>query len=199
VVVSVLCRMIFDFALWNQERLKTPLFLVCEEAHRYAPKKDEAAFQPTKQALSRIAKEGRKYGVGLCLITQRPSELSETILSQCNTVIALRMTNQQDQDFVRKTLPDNISSLVNTLPALQNREALVVGEGTVVPIRIFFDEIPENLRPKSSNVPFAQPWNIEITTDMIIKETIKNWREQNREIRIDAAEKTVKIKKENKG
>ncbi|MFA5935067.1 MAG: DUF87 domain-containing protein [Candidatus Paceibacterota bacterium] len=193
VVVSVLCRLIFDFALWNEKRIQTPLFLVCEEAHRYVPKKDEAAFQPTKQALSRIAKEGRKYGVGLCLVTQRASELSETILSQCNTIIALRMTNQQDQDFVRRALPDNVSSLVNTLPALQNREALVVGEGTIVPLRVFFDEIEESKRPKSSNVAFAAPWKVEITDNLLVKETIKNWREQNRVIPTPVTSSTEKV------
>jgi uncharacterized protein len=203
VVVSVLCRLIFDFALWSKERAKVPLFLVCEEAHRYAPKKDEAAFQPTKEALSRIAKEGRKYGVGLCLVTQRASELSETILSQCNTIIALRMTNQQDQDFVRRALPDNVSSLVNTLPALQNREALIVGEGTIVPLRVFFDEIEESKRPKSSNVDFATPWKTEITDNSLVKETIKNWREQNRETPqkipvIDTDSKTTETKSKKK-
>jgi hypothetical protein len=199
VVVSVLCRLIFDFALWNKDRLETPLFLVCEEAHRYVPKKDEAAFQPTKQAISRIAKEGRKYGVGLGLITQRPSELSETILSQCNTIIALRMTNQQDQEFVKRSLPDNISSLVNTLPSLQNREAIIVGEGTVVPLRVFFDEIKDENRPRSSNVLFTSSWNKEITDNSVVTETVTNWREQNRELKkatgevlLPAKKKTVK-------
>jgi len=180
VVVSVLCRTIFDFALWNPDRQKMPLLLVCEEAHRYAPKKDEAKFGPTKLALARIAKEGRKYGVGLFLVSQRPSELSESILSQCNTIIALRMSNEADQHFVSKALPDSVRSLVDALPALRTREGLVVGEGCSVPVRILFDEIPLNLRPRSSNVPFAESWkNIDATVAQVA-EAVRRWREQDR-------------------
>ena len=181
VVVSVLCRTIFDFTLWNPKRNDLPLLLVCEEAHRYAPRGEEAAFQPTRRALARIAKEGRKYGVGLALVTQRPSELSESILSQCNTVVALRMSNEQDQNFVRKALPDSVKSLVDALPALRTREALVVGEGTAVPVRVVFDEIPEQKRPRSANVPFASAWKKEMSGDNDVKDAIQRWREQKRE------------------
>ena len=162
------------------ERKDMPLLLVCEEAHRYAPRVLEAAFQPTKDALSRIAKEGRKYGVGLALVTQRPSELSESILSQCNTIIALRMSNEQDQHFVQRTLPDSVKSLVDTLPTLRTREALIVGEGTTVPVRVVFDEIPEHKRPKSANVPFAAAWKNKFENENAVKDTIQRWREQNR-------------------
>lgn len=181
VVVSVLCRTIFDFSLWNKERNRMPLLLVCEEAHRYAPRAEEAAFKPTKLAISRIAKEGRKYGVGLALVTQRPSELSESIISQCNSFIALRMSNEQDQRFVKSALPDSVKSLVDTLPVLRTREALIVGEGTAVPVRVFFDEIPENLRPQSSDVPFAEPWQEDKSKKDDVKNTVKRWREQKRE------------------
>jgi DNA helicase HerA-like ATPase len=180
VVVSVLCRTIFDFAIWNPKRSEMPLFLVCEEAHRYAPRRTEAAFEPTRRALARIAKEGRKYGVGLALITQRPSELSETILSQCNTIVALRMSNEQDQDFVKRALPDSVKSLVDALSALRNREALVVGEGTAVPVRMVFDEIPEALRPRSSDVDFARAWAAEMGNKDSVKDAIRRWREQER-------------------
>jgi DNA helicase HerA-like ATPase len=180
VVVSVLCRAIFDFALWNPKRREVPLLLVCEEAHRYAPQLEEAAFQPTKHALARIAKEGRKYGVGLALLTQRPSELSMSILSQCNTIIALRMSNEQDQDYVRKALPDSVRSLVEALPALRTREALIVGEGTAVPVRMVFDEIPEGKRPRSANVPFSEAWRASSGDENLVKEAIRRWREQDR-------------------
>ncbi|HWQ10480.1 MAG TPA: ATP-binding protein, partial [Holophaga sp.] len=96
VVVSVLCRLIFDFALWTERGRGVPVLLVCEEAHRYVPRDTAASFGPTRRASSRIAKEGRKYGVSLGLITQRPSEISETVLSQVNTLISLRMSNEQD-------------------------------------------------------------------------------------------------------
>lgn len=180
VVVSVLCRIIFDFTLWNPKRREMPLLLVCEEAHRYAPRGDEASFQPTKHALARIAKEGRKYGVGLTLVTQRPSELSESILSQCNTIISLRMSNEQDQQFVQKALPDSVKSLVETLSALRTREALVVGEGTVVPVRVVFDDIPEPRRPKSADVQFAAAWKENSGDEESVKEAVRRWREQDR-------------------
>ena len=180
VVVSVLCRTIFDFALWNPKRSEIPLFLVCEEAHRYAPRSEEASFQPTKRALARIAKEGRKYGVGLALVTQRPSELSESILSQCNTIIALRMSNEQDQHFVRRALPDSVRNLVDTLPALRTREALVVGEGTAVPVRMLFNEIPEDRRPHSADVPYAEAWQKECGNEEMVRDVVERWREQQR-------------------
>ena len=180
VVVSVLCRTIFDFALWNPERRSVPLLLVCEEAHRYAPRSDDAAFRPTKDALARIAKEGRKYGVGLALVSQRPSELSESILSQCNTIIALRMSNDQDQNFVSRALPDSVRSLVATLSSLRTREALVVGEGTTVPARIMFEVLAESNRPKSADVPFADSWANQPGTEAMVAEAIRRWRLQDR-------------------
>ncbi len=180
VVVSVLCRTVFDFSLWNTSRAEVPLLLVCEEAHRYAPRSDEAAFQPTKRALARIAKEGRKYGVGLALVTQRPSELSESILSQCNTIIALRMSNEQDQNFVRRALPDNVKSLVDALPTLRTREALAVGEGTSVPVRLLFDKIPEDRQPRSQDASFSKAWGTEVSDTALIDEVVRRWRIQNR-------------------
>ncbi len=180
VVVSVLCRTVFDFALWNTNREQVPLLLVCEEAHRYAPRSDEAAFQPTKRALARIAKEGRKYGVGLALVTQRPSELSERIVSQCNTIIALRMSNEQDQNFVRRALPDNVKSLVDALATLRTREALVVGEGTSVPVRLLFDEIPESRQPRSQDVSFSKAWAGEVGDAGLVQEVVRRWRAQDR-------------------
>ena len=183
VVVSVLCRMVFDFAVWSPRPIQVPVVLLCEEAHRYAPRKDQAVFQPTKQALSRIAKEGRKYGVGLGLISQRPSELSESILSQCNTLVALRMTNDQDQNFVRRALPDSVSSFVNILPILRTQEALVVGEGAVVPMRIRFSDLPEDERPESANVPFASRWAEESVDRTHVGSVVRRWRRQERPTR----------------
>ncbi len=180
VVVSVLCRTIFDFTLWNKQRREMPLLLVCEEAHRYAPSTESAAFQPTRRALSRIAKEGRKYGVGLALVTQRPSELSENILSQCNTIIALRMANDQDQQFVRRALPDSVKSLVDVLPALRTREAIVVGEAATVLFRVLFNKIDENKRPRSQNVPFSKSWKDCPGSEDAVKDAIRRWREQDR-------------------
>lgn len=180
VVVSVLCRMIFDFAVWSPRPVQVPVLLVCEEAHRYAPRRDDAAFQPAKQALSRIAKEGRKYGVSLGLISQRPSELAESILSQCNTIIALRMSNEQDQNFVQRALPDSVRSLVNVLPTLRTQEALVVGEGSVVPMRLRFNDLPEDRRPHSADVPFAACWAEESADMAYVESVVQRWRLQER-------------------
>ena len=181
VVVSVLCRIIFDFAIWSARPVEIPIALVCEEAHRYAPSHERSEFQPTKKALSRIAKEGRKYGVGLGLISQRPSELDISVLSQCNTLIALRMSNEQDQNFVRRALPDTLHNLVNVLPTLRNQEALVVGEGSVVPVRLSFKNLTETGQPRSTNVPFTQCWKDEIASPKnYVKDVIRRWRLQER-------------------
>lgn len=180
VVVSVLCRMVFDFAVWSPRPVKVPILLVCEEAHRYAPRSDAAAFQPTKQALARIAKEGRKYGVSLGLISQRPSELAETILSQCNTLIALRMSNEQDQHFVQRALPDAVRSLIDSLPTLRAQEALIVGEGTAVPVRVRFSDLPEDRRPHSADVPFTGLWSADTADDAYVTDVVRRWRQQER-------------------
>lgn len=180
VVVSVLCRMVFDFAVWSPRPVKVPILLVCEESHRYAPRGDAAAFQPAKLALSRIAKEGRKYGVSLGLISQRPSELAETILSQCNTLIALRMSNEQDQNFVKRALPDGARSLVDVLPTLRSQEALIVGEGTAVPVRLRFNDLAPEDRPHSSDVPFAALWRDDTQDGDFVSEVVRRWRLQER-------------------
>lgn len=182
VVVSVLCRMVFDFAVWSPRPVKVPILLVCEEAHRYAPRSDAAAFQPTKQALARIAKEGRKYGVSLGLISQRPSELAETILSQCNTLIALRMSNEQDQHFVQRALPDAVRSLIDSLPTLRAQEALIVGEGTAVPVRVRFSDLSEDRRPHSADVPFAALWSADTADAAYVTDIVRRWRQQERPV-----------------
>ena len=125
--------------------------IVCEEAHRYAPRDKELGFEPAKRALSRIAKEGRKYGVSLCVVTQRPSDLASSLLSECNTIFALRMTNHDDQDILRDALSEASHGLMNFLPALRNGEAIAVGEGVSMPMRICFVTAARRSRPKSSH------------------------------------------------
>ena len=130
VVVSVLCRMTFDFALWSEGAV--PVTLVCEEAHRYVPLNASMGFEPCKRAIAKIAKEGRKYGASLCIVTQRPSEIDPTILSQCNTVFALRMSNDRDQEIVTSAISDTGQGLLEFLPALGQREAIAFGDGVDV-------------------------------------------------------------------
>ncbi len=178
VVVSVIARMLFNFALWSAHRNAVPLLLVCEEAHRYVPRREELGCGPTRRAISRIAAEGRKYGVSLCLISQRPAELSETILSQCSTLFALRMSNEADQRFVRGALPDNALGLLEALPALRNQEAIVVGEGVTVPTRLRFDDLAEDQRPRSQTAAFSQAWQQDSCGIEQIEETLQRWRRQ---------------------
>ena len=151
VVVSVLCRMTFDFALWSEG--KVPVTLVCEEAHRYVPSKPNLGFEPCKRAIAKIAKEGRKYGASLCIVTQRPAEIDPTILSQCNTVFALRMSNDRDQEIVKSAISDTGSGLLEFLTALGQREAIAFGDGVTLPVRIKFDELPKHCMPQKLDRP----------------------------------------------
>jgi DNA helicase HerA-like ATPase len=173
VVVSVLCRLTFDFALWNETPV--PLTIVCEEAHRYASRDKELGFEAAKRALFRIAKEGRKYGVSLCVVTQRPSDLAPGLLSECNTIFAFRMTGQEDQEIVRGALPEASHGLMNFLPALRNGEAIAVGEGVSMPMRICFTPPPEEGRPKSATACFASAWAKEVDGS-IIEHAVERWR-----------------------
>lgn len=187
VVVAVLCRIIFNFSVWSPRPVKTPVVLVCEEAHRYARRGADTALASTKQALARIAREGRKYGVGLGLVSQRPSELSETILSQCNTLIALRMNNESDQSFVQRALPDSIRGLADMLPTLRTQEALAVGEGTIVPVRFRFNDLPVENRPQSADVAFSECWSSEVSdADTYVRNVVKRWRLQDRSLTADS-------------
>ncbi|HEX6114622.1 MAG TPA: ATP-binding protein [Geminicoccaceae bacterium] len=180
VVVSVLCRLVFEFALWSDRSKAPPILLVCEEAHRYVPRDDQAAFAPTKRAISRIAKEGRKYGLSLCLVTQRPAELSVSSLSQCNTIFALRLSNDSDLEFARNAVPDSSRWLIEALPALNTQEALVLGDGVSVPMHIRFNDLAPEHRPASTKPPFSQAWQSDCQATDLIPDTIKRWRYQIR-------------------
>jgi uncharacterized protein len=146
-VVSVLCRMAFDFGLWSDG--VAPLLFVCEEAHRYAPADKKIGFGPTRRALSRIAKEGRKYGVFLGLVTQRPAEIDSTIISQCSTLFCMRLSNEHDQALIRSAVSDAAQNLLSFIPSLGVREVFTFGPGVAVPTRMRFNEIAENVRPNS--------------------------------------------------
>jgi DNA helicase HerA-like ATPase len=146
-VVSVLCRMAFDFGLWSDGA--APLLFVCEEAHRYAPADKKVGFGPTKRALSRIAKEGRKYGVFLGLVTQRPAEIDPTIISQCSTLFVMRLANDRDQELIRSAVSDAAASLLTFIPSLGTREVFTFGSGLALPTRMRFAELPPELRPNS--------------------------------------------------
>ncbi|PZA12618.1 ATPase [Rhodopseudomonas palustris] len=173
-VVSVLCRMAFDFGLWSDG--VSPLLFVCEEAHRYAAADRAIGFGPTRKAVSRIAKEGRKYGVYLGLVTQRPAELDATILSQCNTLFAMRLANDRDQSLLRSAVSDAAANLLSFVPSLGTREVLAFGEGVALPTRLRFKEVPAYQLPRSeatiSTVPSAAAGN-----DMhFVSAVLERWR-----------------------
>ena len=148
-VASILCRMAFEIALWSAGGVR--ILVVCEEAHRYVPADPKLGFFPTRQAISRIAKEGRKYGVSLGVITQRPGELDPTILSQCSTVFAMRLSNDRDQDIIRSAIPDSSASTMSFLSSIGNGEAIAFGEAVAVPMRMVFERVSEAVLPRANS------------------------------------------------
>lgn len=148
-VASILCRMAFEIALWSAGGVR--ILVVCEEAHRYVPADPELGFFPTRQAISRIAKEGRKYGVSLGVITQRPGELDPTILSQCSTVFAMRLSNDHDQEIIRSAIPDSSASTMSFLSSIGNGEAIAFGEAVAVPMRMMFERVSDNVLPRANS------------------------------------------------
>lgn len=149
-VASVIARLSFDVARASNGKMR--VLLVCEEAHRYVPKERELGFFPTRMAVSRIAKEGRKYGCAIAIVTQRPGELDPTILSQCSTVFAMRLTNESDQEIIKSALSDSSGAIVGFLSSLDNREAIAFGEGVAVPMRLYFDDYDLAQMRKNANI-----------------------------------------------
>jgi uncharacterized protein len=180
VVVAVLSRMVFDFAIWSRGEAPRPILLVCEEAHRYVPNERHADGSSVGRILSRIAKEGRKYGVSLGLITQRPSDLAEGVLSQCGTILSMRLNNDRDQAFVRAAMPEGARGFLDSIPALRNRECIIVGEGVSTPIRVLFDTLEESKRPASDDPLFSELWRHTGGEDQMLERTIRRWRTQGR-------------------
>ncbi|NJM30602.1 MAG: ATP-binding protein [Rhizobiales bacterium] len=176
VVVSVLARMAFDFGVWSAGRI--PITFVCEEAHRYVPIDKTLGFEPTKRSISRIAKEGRKYGVSLCIVTQRPAELDPTILSQCNTIFSMRLTNERDQEILRAGISDAAASLLEFMPTMGTGEAVTFGEGVALPTRIKFDMLPADAWPKSNTASFTKNWAKDLPDDTFLHEIVNRWRAQ---------------------
>lgn len=173
-VVSVLCRMAFDFGLWSDGA--SPLLFVCEEAHRYASADRTIGFGPTRKAVSRIAKEGRKYGVYLGLITQRPAELDATILSQCNTLFAMRLANERDQGLLRSAVSDAAANLLSFVPSLGTREVLAFGEGVALPTRLRFKEVPAHQLPRSEAAIATTPVSRHGHDMHFVSSVVDRWR-----------------------
>src|SRR5579884_1252632 len=173
-VVSVLCRMAFDFGLWSDGA--SPMLLVCEEAHRYAAADRGVGFAPTRRAISRLAKEGRKYGVFLGLVTQRPAELDPTIISQCSTLFAMRMSNDRDQALLRSAVSDHAANLFAFVPTLATREAVAFGVAVPLPTRLTFAELPQQALPRSES--FAKDSDLRSAAEdsNFISAVVDRWR-----------------------
>lgn len=180
VVVAVLARMVFDYAIWSREEPQRPILLVCEEAHRYVPNERNADGSSVGRILSRIAKEGRKYGVSLGLITQRPSDLAEGVLSQCGTIIAMRLNNERDQNFVKAAMPEGSRGFVDSIAALRNRECVICGEGVAIPIRVMLDTLEPEKRPASTDPLFSELWKQTGGEMEILDRVVRRWRSQGR-------------------
>ena len=173
-VVSVLGRMAFDFGLWSDGKL--PLLFVCEEAHRYASADRSIGFGPTRRAVSRIAKEGRKYGVFLGLISQRPAELDPTIISQCSSLFVMRMLNERDQGLVRAAVSDAAANLLGFVPSLGTREVFAFGEAVALPTRLRFKEVPAERLPRSEAVSEADTDFGKTVDQNFIDQVVDRWR-----------------------
>ncbi len=149
-VVSVLSRLAFDIASWGGGTFE--VLVLCEEAHRYVPHDRGAGFAPTRAAIARIAKEGRKYGAYIGIVTQRPGELDPTILSQCSTVFAMRLGNTKDQEIIRSAISDSSASTISFLSAIGNREAIAFGEGVATPMRMTFRQQSREVLPMAETM-----------------------------------------------
>jgi len=176
-VAAQIGRLAFEFNYWNPQYREFPILLMCEEAHAYIPRAAESQFAGSRKSMERIAKEGRKYGVGLAVVSQRPHEVSETVLAQCGTFICLRITNPDDQGYVRSLVPESEGDLVSVLAGLGRGEALVLGEAVPLPTRVQFDR--PSPAPNSDDVDFYAKWK-EGPADLDVDEIVKRWRSQER-------------------
>ena len=176
--MSRVASIIFSVSQWTDRESRHPIAILCDEAHLYIPERSSggSVLASALTSFQRIAKEGRKYGVGLVVISQRPSEVNRTVLSQCNNFVALRLTNAEDQSVVQRMLPDNLGGLAGLLPILDTGEALVVGDACLLPARIRISE-PMS-KPDSGTVDFWDQWAKDESCEQIAK-SVLSWRKQS--------------------
>ncbi|WP_036114694.1 MULTISPECIES: ATP-binding protein [Luteibacter] len=162
-LTASLAQLLFRYKVFQapEERERDPVLLVCEEAHRYVPDRGEAEYAAAQGAIRRIAREGRKYGLGLMLVSQRPADVESTVIAQCGTWLVLRLTNQADQQHVARFLPDGLSGMTKSLPNLGQQEAIFVGEGAALPARVRINDLTEAQLPQSRNARFAKGWSMD--------------------------------------
>lgn len=175
-LTGAIARLLFQYKL-NQSRLereRDPILLVCEEAHRYVPNRGDAQYAVAQDAIRRIAREGRKYGLGLMLVSQRPADVEGTVISQCNSWVVLRLSNSQDQQHVSRFLPDSLSNMTSALSSLPRQEALFVGEAAALPARIKINTLSEDKLPDSNDISFAKAWSADLPDDAFLDGICKN-------------------------
>lgn len=165
-LTGAIARLLFQYKLHQtrEEREKDPVLFVCEEAHRYVPNRGDAQYEVAQTAVRRLAREGRKYGLGLMLVSQRPSDIEDTVISQCNSWIVLRLANSTDQEHVSRILPDSLAGMTKVLSSLPRQEALFVGEAAAIPSRIRLRTLSRDQLPNSHDISFAEGWSSEGTT-----------------------------------
>ena len=179
ITVSLISRILFEYGYYYKKLLKgeidceTPLLLVYEEAHKYVPRSDLAKYRASKNAIERIAKEGRKYGVTLGIVSQRPSEISETIFSQCNNFISMRLTNPDDQNYVKRLLPDTMGDLTSYLSSLQSGEAIIIGESIILPSLVKIN-LPD-VEPHSTDIKYLDIWKEKWKDDVSFDDITHEW------------------------
>ncbi|SDW06171.1 ATP-binding protein [Nitrosomonas oligotropha] len=174
-LAAMLARLLFQYKVYQttDERKRDPVVLVCEEAHRYVPDRGEAEYAAAQTAIRRIAREGRKYGIGLMLVSQRPADVESTVISQCGTWLVLRLTNAADQQHVSRFLPDGLSGMTKALPNLAQQEAIFVGEGASMPARVRIRDLTDDQLPKSETAKFAKGWTLDRLTEAEIAKIAK--------------------------
>ncbi|WAU85582.1 DUF87 domain-containing protein [Streptomyces sp. Qhu-G9] len=177
ITVSLVSRLLFDYSYYFKKNnasslVETPLLLVYEEAHKYVPKSGLAKFSASRNSIERIAKEGRKYGITAAIVSQRPAEISETIFSQCSNFLAMRLTNPEDQNYVKRLLPDSLGPLTESLPVLSSGEALLLGDAAVMPSKVVMEQARP--APSSSDVRYMAEW-IKPWHDVQFVRVVEDW------------------------
>jgi DNA helicase HerA-like ATPase len=177
-LTAAIARLLFQYKLWQtrEERERDPVLIVCEEAHRYVPDTGLAEYQTAQKAIRRIAKGGRKYGLGLMLVSQRPADVERTVLSQCNSWIVMRLTNSTDQEHVVRFMPDSLAGLARLLSSPSRQEAIFMGDAAAVPARIAIRNLKKSKLPRSYDVSFTQGWSEPPVPEEDVSSVVKRWR-----------------------
>jgi len=176
-VTAQIGRLAYEFNFWNPKCHEFPIFLICEEAHEYIPRGDHPRYKEARRSLERISKSGRKYGVGLCIVSQRPHELSETVLAQCGTFICLRISNPDDQDYVRALVPDSAAGTFAALTSLARGEVIIMGDAVPMPVRLQVNR--PSPPPNAQDIDYSQKWKEDVE-DISVKDLVSRWHSQNR-------------------